>query len=139
MATLKTTYMGLELNNPLLVGASSLTADLDSLKAIESAGAGAVVFKSLFEEQIQLEELELQNELDEFKRKNGKILLHWLPASDALVKVELLKEDASVVNGLGENTLNKLKEGEIVQFVRVGFVKLEKKMKTKLKFIFCHK
>ncbi|MBS3112377.1 glutamate--tRNA ligase [Candidatus Woesearchaeota archaeon] len=77
--------------------------------------------------------------IDEFKRKNGKILLHWLPASDALVKVELLKEDASVVNGLGENTLNKLKEGEIVQFVRVGFVKLEKKMKTKLKFIFCHK
>ena len=63
MTTLKTTYMGLELKNPLIVGASSLTSDLEILKEIEKAGAGAIVVKTLFEEQIQLEELELQNEL----------------------------------------------------------------------------
>lgn len=74
MTTLKTTYMGLELKNPLVVGASSLTADLDVLKAIENAGAGAVVFKSLFEEQIQLEELEMQNELDEYTERHAEMI-----------------------------------------------------------------
>ena len=54
MSKLKTSYLGLDLKNPLIVGASSLTSNLDTLKAIEAAGAGAVVFKSLFEEQIQL-------------------------------------------------------------------------------------
>lgn len=73
MTTLKTTYMGLELKNPLVVGASSLTANIDVLKAIEKAGAGAVVFKSLFEEQIQLEELELQNELDEYTERHAEM------------------------------------------------------------------
>ncbi len=73
MTTLKTKYMGLELKNPLIVGASSLTADLDVLKAIEKAGAGAVVFKSLFEEQIQLEELEMQNELDEYTERHAEM------------------------------------------------------------------
>jgi len=73
MTTLKTTYLGLELKNPLVVGASSLTSDLDVLKAIENAGAGAVVIKSLFEEQIQLEELELQNELEEYTERHAEM------------------------------------------------------------------
>lgn len=73
MTTLKTTYMGLELKNPLIVGASSLTADLDVLKAIEKAGAGAIVVKTLFEEQIKFEELEMQNELDEYTERHAEM------------------------------------------------------------------
>jgi len=60
MSKLMTSYLGIELRNPLIVGASSLMENIDTLKAIEKAGAGAVVFKSLFEEQIQLEELEME-------------------------------------------------------------------------------
>jgi len=54
MADLKTHYMGLELKNPIIIGASNIVTDIDNLKRIEKAGAAAVVYKSLFEEQIQL-------------------------------------------------------------------------------------
>ena len=47
-----TTYMGLELKNPIIIGSSPLTSTLDGLKKCEDAGAGAVVVKSIFEEQI---------------------------------------------------------------------------------------
>ncbi|MGE0088581.1 MAG: dihydroorotate dehydrogenase-like protein [Bacteroidales bacterium] len=74
MSKLKSSYLGLELKNPLIVGASSLTSNVESLKAIEAAGAGAVVFKSLFEEQIQLEELELENELEEYNERHAEMV-----------------------------------------------------------------
>jgi dihydroorotate dehydrogenase (fumarate) len=52
MADLKTTFMGLEMANPVVVASSNLTSSLKKLKNCEKAGAGAVVLKSLFEEQI---------------------------------------------------------------------------------------
>ncbi|MGJ3249244.1 MAG: dihydroorotate dehydrogenase-like protein [Elainellaceae cyanobacterium] len=61
---LTTTYMGLELRSPLVVGAAApLTEDLDTIKRLEDAGAGAVVLHSLFEEQIEQESLELHHHL----------------------------------------------------------------------------
>jgi dihydroorotate dehydrogenase (fumarate) len=47
--------MGIELKNPVVVGACSMSKRLDTIKKIEAAGAGALVIKSLFEEQVQLE------------------------------------------------------------------------------------
>jgi len=55
MADLKTTYMGIELRNPLIVGSSGLTDNLKSILKLEKCGAGAVVLKSLFEEEILIE------------------------------------------------------------------------------------
>lgn len=55
MADLKTMYMGLELKNPIIVGSSGLTSNLDSINKMAKAGASAVVLKSLFEEQIMME------------------------------------------------------------------------------------
>ena len=55
MANLKTSYLGLELDNPIIVGSCSLTKTVDQVKEAAEAGAGAVVLKSLFEEQIRLE------------------------------------------------------------------------------------
>jgi dihydroorotate dehydrogenase (fumarate) len=52
MERLATTYLGMELKNPIIVGSSPLTSSLDKLKKCEDAGAGAVVVKSIFEEQI---------------------------------------------------------------------------------------
>ncbi len=49
---LKTNYLGLSLKNPLIVSASGLTDDINNIKKIEEYGAGAVVLKSIFEEQI---------------------------------------------------------------------------------------
>ena len=48
----KTKYLGLELKSPVMVGSCGLTADVDKMVQMEEAGAGAVVLKSVFEEQI---------------------------------------------------------------------------------------
>ncbi|MBK8481507.1 MAG: dihydroorotate dehydrogenase-like protein [Proteobacteria bacterium] len=56
---LSTRYLGLELKNPLVAGASPLTGHITQLKALERAGVAAVVLPSLFEEQIDHDELEL--------------------------------------------------------------------------------
>jgi len=66
MADLKTAYMGIDFPNPIIIGSSRLTADLDGLKRSEDAGAGGVVIKSLFEEQIDSESYEMINSMDYF-------------------------------------------------------------------------
>ncbi|MGD9948165.1 MAG: dihydroorotate dehydrogenase-like protein [Desulfobulbus sp.] len=55
MSDLSTTYLGLPLQNPLIVGSCGLTNSLHSIKELAEYGAGAIVLKSLFEEQIQAE------------------------------------------------------------------------------------
>jgi len=62
MTDLTTTYLGLNLKNPLVASASPLCEHLDNIKRMEDAGAGAVVLHSLFEEQIMFE----SNHLDRF-------------------------------------------------------------------------
>lgn len=57
MIDLSTTYLGLKLKNPLIVGSSGLTNSIEDLKKIEAQGAAAVVLKSIFEEEI-VKELE---------------------------------------------------------------------------------
>lgn len=52
MLNLKTRFFGLELNNPFIVASSSLTADSDKIKEFSDHGAGAIVLKSVFEEEI---------------------------------------------------------------------------------------
>jgi len=52
MADLSTTYMGLELKNPFIVSSSGMTDSVQKIIKAEQAGAGAVVLKSLFEEDI---------------------------------------------------------------------------------------
>lgn len=53
MADLTTTYLGLELQNPLIVGSSGITQTLKGIRQCAENGAAAVVLKSLFEEQIE--------------------------------------------------------------------------------------
>ena len=55
VGSLATTYMGLALRSPIVVGSSGLTNSVASIKRLEESGAGAVVLKSLFEEQILIE------------------------------------------------------------------------------------
>jgi dihydroorotate dehydrogenase (fumarate) len=74
MANLKTKYMGLELKNPIIVGANNLVTDPENLKKIEKSGAAAVVYKSLFEEQIQLENLEQYEIKTEYNDRNAEMI-----------------------------------------------------------------
>lgn len=55
MSDLSTTYMGLKLASPLMAGSSTITGTVGRLKALEDAGAGAVVLGSIFEEQVRAE------------------------------------------------------------------------------------
>jgi dihydroorotate dehydrogenase (fumarate) len=74
MVNLKTTFMGLELKNPLVLGACNLTLDLDTARRVEDAGASAIVFKSLFEEQINLERIQMDEELNEYNDRHAEMI-----------------------------------------------------------------
>ena len=63
-ADLRTTYMGMELANPLVAGASPLSGTIDGLLALEEAGASAIVLQSLFEEQVEHHELSVHSILE---------------------------------------------------------------------------
>ena len=60
MPDLSTTYLGLRLRNPVVASASPLTLDLGNIRALEDAGAAAVVLPSVFEEQIEQEAAEFE-------------------------------------------------------------------------------
>ena len=55
MVDLSTTYMGLKLDHPVVPSASPLSRQLSTIRAMEDAGASAIVMHSLFEEQIEFE------------------------------------------------------------------------------------
>lgn len=65
MANLTTHYLGLKLDNPLIASSSNLTDSYERLEQLAQAGIGAVVLKSIFEEQIQSESYHL-NEMNDF-------------------------------------------------------------------------
>ncbi len=64
MPDLTTTYLGLQLKNPLVASASPLSKKMDSVRRIEDAGAAALVMYSLFEEQITHDSQELDHYLE---------------------------------------------------------------------------
>jgi len=66
--------MGVTLKNPLILGASNLVHNLDKLKQAEEAGVAAVVYRSLFEEQIQLEDYELSSQLEAYDERNAEMI-----------------------------------------------------------------
>lgn len=63
MADIQTTYMGIPLQSPLVVAACPISSMVDQVKAAEQAGAGALVIRSLFEEQIQFDALRMEESL----------------------------------------------------------------------------
>ena len=72
-------------------------------------------------------------------RMGGSKIIHWLPSDDKqLVKVNVLMPDAKISKGVAEAASAGIKEGDIVQFTRFGFCRLEKKNAKELSFIYCH-
>jgi dihydroorotate dehydrogenase (fumarate) len=61
MTNLETNYMGLKLKNPIVIASSGLSNSIEKIVALEKAGAGAIVLKSIFEEQINNEVRHLIN------------------------------------------------------------------------------
>ena len=77
MADLSTSYMGLKLKNPVIAGSSGLTATVEKVKECAAAGAGAVVLKSIFEEQIVAE-------VEGIKAASGSS--YWHPEAEQYIR-----------------------------------------------------
>jgi len=65
-------------------------------------------------------------------------IIQWVPVEDN-VNVKIVMDDASIKTGLGESALKDLKVGDVVQFERVGFAKLDEITDSELIFYFAHK
>ena len=101
MKNLKTKYLGIEIDNPIIIGASNLVTDLDRLKKAEELGAAAIVYKSLFEEEMQLEEFQLDEKLTEFNDMNAEMLtthpnLQFAGPDEHLLHLRKAKESLSI-------------------------------------------
>ncbi|HSN13796.1 MAG TPA: dihydroorotate dehydrogenase-like protein [Anaeromyxobacteraceae bacterium] len=79
MADLRTKYLGLELPSPLVVASSSLSNRVDGLEAAEGYGAGAVVLRSLFEEQLEAQQTALDEELSRGQDSNPEARTYFPP------------------------------------------------------------
>jgi dihydroorotate dehydrogenase (fumarate) len=88
MIDLSCKYLGLHLKNPLVVGSSGLTSTIENLKTIWLKGAGAVVLKSIFEEQIKFES-------DKFLASDSPDIKSWQEAFQGIVsKTEFYYDEA---------------------------------------------
>jgi len=114
MINLATNYMGITLKNPIIAGASSMSSDLNMLKKLEKAGAAAVVYKTLFEEQINLESAQFDDQLETMAGLHAEMtslypkLQHAGPEAH-LVNLRRAKESLSIpviasLNCLYDNT-----------------------------------
>ncbi len=77
---------------------------------------------------------------EDFKNAENKgIIIHYLPISKDLVNVEITMDDASILKGLAEPGIKKLKVDSIIQFERFAFVRLDEIKNKTYKFWFTHK
>ena len=79
---LASSYLGLQLKSPLVASASPLTGDIDSLRALEEAGAAAVVLPSLFEEQIEHDATAVDIVLEHGAQSFGEALTYFPEMDD---------------------------------------------------------
>ncbi len=101
MKNLKTTYMGIELNSPIILGASNMSNNIDDLMKAEDNGVGAIVYKSLFEEQVQLERLQLEEKLTQYDNIHAQMItthpnIKFSDTEKHLVHLRKAKERLSV-------------------------------------------
>lgn len=90
MADLKTMFAGLQLRNPVMISSSGLTNSPEKNKRLEDAGAGALVLKSLFEEQILLEVAKMEHA--SFYPEGGDYLLESLKGHRLSEYLNLIRE-----------------------------------------------
>ena len=87
-----TRYLGFKLRSPLVPAASPLCDDLDNLKRLEDAGAGAVVLPSLFEEQLRADRAEMAERLEQGTESFAEALTYFPEPSEFKVGPETYLE-----------------------------------------------
>ena len=95
---LKTSYLGLELESPIVVGSSGLTLSLNNIKKFAGYGAGAVVLKSLFEEQIMFETNNSLESYDTYQHPEALDYLKHIAQEQSIVRyLDLIREAKKTV------------------------------------------
>ncbi len=107
MSDMKTQYAGLTLRNPLVVGSSGLTNSPERNKEFEKAGAGAIVLKSIFEEQIEMQ-----------GNTPAQDPAHAEATDDILRYLELIKRTKKLCTIPVFSSINCCHTGEWVDFAR---------------------
>lgn len=112
MKNLQTKHMGIELKNPIIIGASNMVTETDKLKEAEEQGAAAIVYKSLFEEQVQLERYQMDQSLTEYNELHAEMItthpeIDHAGPDEHLVNVRKVKESLSIPVIASLNAVNK--------------------------------
>ena len=87
----ETKYAGLTLRTPLIIGSSGLTSKVERNKAFEEAGAGAIVLKSMFEEQIEAQSDALMQGADDYPEA-ADYVRHYVKANQSEEYLTLIRE-----------------------------------------------
>ncbi|MGL5684144.1 MAG: dihydroorotate dehydrogenase-like protein [Marinifilaceae bacterium] len=116
MANLETNFVGLKLKSPIIAGSCSLTADVEKLQEMERQGAGAVILKSIFEEQINANvDRQLSNE--QFP-EGMEYLAHYVRANDVQCYLDLIKNAKSKLTIPVIASINCLHDGDWTEFAK---------------------
>lgn len=119
---LKTTYLGLELKSPIIVSSSTLTGSVESIKHCAEAGAGAVVLKSIFEEQIsseiKREEGYSEEDIYDAYPEAQEYLNTFMRGSEIEIYERLIRESKKVVDIPIIASINCSDEGEWIKIAK---------------------
>lgn len=119
---LKTSYLGLELNSPIIVSSSTLTGNVESIKRCAEAGAGAVILKSIFEEQISSEIKREEGYTDEdiydLYPEAQEYLNTFMRGSEIEIYEKLVRESKKVVDIPIIASINCSDEGEWISIAK---------------------
>jgi dihydroorotate dehydrogenase (fumarate) len=119
---LSTKYLGLDLPHPFMPGASPMVDDLDTVKRLEDAGAAAIVMHSLFEEQLEHEQVATSSFLDSPANSFAEAL-DYLPQPEefALGPEEYLEQVARIKDTVDVpviGSLNGSHEGLLLDYAK---------------------
>lgn len=121
MVNLETTYMGLKLKNPLIVGSSGLTNSVENIIEIEKNGAAAVVLKSLFEEQITYaaRKTYMQDEMANIYPEADDYIRHYTRENDVNKYLALIKKAKASVSIPVIASINCVSAAEWTSFAKI--------------------
>ncbi len=116
MSDLQTTFAGLKLRNPIIISSSGLTNTAVKNEKLEAAGAGAIVLKSLFEEQITIEADRLRN--PSYYPEGSDYLVEYIRNHALSEYLELIKESKKVCTIPVIASINCYRDSEWVDFAK---------------------
>ncbi|MFI3262150.1 MAG: dihydroorotate dehydrogenase-like protein [Rikenellaceae bacterium] len=115
MSNLSVNYMGLELTSPIIASSCGLTSKPEQIKALSEAGVGAIVLKSIFEEQIMSETASLDSSS---YTEESEYLYHYIKQNTLAKYMSLITEAKSVSKAPIIASVNCMRGGDWVQYAK---------------------